>query len=128
MNNKKEQTNFVSEYPYMPLFKIKEFLPMMKSRKVSIVSREKGFLKRLIDVNGRYDRMGYVDKTHYEKWLRRRENFIKRHMAQVILTDESLYDIDNLPTRRTLSFFAWGYDPSPKDTRKARIIIKRRTS
>jgi len=101
---------------------------MMKSRKVSIVSREKGFLKRLIDVNGRYDRMGYVDKTHYEKWLRRRENFIKRHMAQVILTDESLYDIDNLPTRRTLSFFAWGYDPSPKDTRKARIIIKRRTS
>ena len=126
MKSRTEQTNFVSEYPYMPLFKIKEFIPMMKDKKVSIVSRKKGFLRRLMFVKGRYDRLGYVNRTNYEKWLQRRENFIRRHLAQVEKRDEPLYDIDNMPTRRTLSFYAWGFDPSPRDTRKARIIMKRR--
>ena len=123
--NRKEQTIFVSKYEYMPLFKIKDFEPSMKKQGVSIVSRTKGFLKRLKKVNGRYERMGYVSRNHYEKWLQRRENFIKRHLAQVEKRDESLYDVKGLPSRRTLMFYSWGFDPSPRDTRKARILLKK---
>jgi len=126
MNEQKEQSKFISKYAYMPLFKIKDFEPMMQDKKVSVVSRTKGFLRRLKFVRGRYDRMGYVSTKNYEKWLQRRENFINRHLAQVEKRDEPLYDINNMPTRRTLSFYAWGFDPSPRDTRKARILMKRR--
>jgi hypothetical protein len=115
----------MSKYEKMPLFKIKDFIPLMRVENVSRVSREKGFLRRLQVVQGRYDRMGYINfKKNKETWLQRRENFIKRHLAQVIKRDEPLYQVNGLPTRRTLSFYAWGYDPSPNDTRKARIIIK----
>jgi hypothetical protein len=117
--------NMQSKFEKMPLFKIKEFEPLMKKENVSRVSREKGFLKRLKFVKGRYDRLGYVNfKKNRETWLQRRENFIKRHLAQVEKRDEQLYNVEGLPTRRTLSFYAWGFDPSPRDTRKARIIIK----
>jgi hypothetical protein len=117
--------NMMSKYEKMPLFKIKDFIPLMRVENVSRVSREKGFLRRLQVVQGRYDRMGYINfKKNKETWLQRRENFIKRHLAQVIKRDEPLYQVNGLPTRRTLSFYAWGYDPSPNDTRKARIIIK----
>jgi len=117
----------ISKFEKMPLFKIRDFEQLMKKENVSRVSREKGFLKRLKFVNGRYERLGYVDfKKNRETWLQRRENFIKRHLAQVIKRNEPLYTIEGLPTRRTLSFYAWGFDPSPKDTRKARIIINKK--
>jgi hypothetical protein len=126
-NKNKEQSLFVSNFEYMPLFKILEFEKMMEEKNVSLVSRKKGFLKRLKFVKGRYDLMGYVNKKkNCEKWMQRRENFIKRNLARVEKTDEKLYDIENMPTRRTLSLYAWGFDPSIKDTRKARIKLKRK--
>ena len=40
--------------------------------------------------------------------------------------NESLYKADGQPTIRTLSFYAWAFDPSPQLTRRARIIKKRK--
>jgi len=117
---------FTTSYPYMLLSHIELFEDDMKEQDVSKVSRERGFLKRYKEVQGKPHDMGYVNKKNYELWLRRRENFIKRHMAQVTKNNEQLFDNDGNPSRRMLSFYAWAFDPIPQLTRRARLKKQRR--
>jgi hypothetical protein len=125
MRPKYQLNNYYSKYDKMRLSHIREFIPMMETQKVSQIARSKsGFLSRLIETEGDYDMMGYTPSNDSMKWMHRRENFIKRNLAKVEKTEERMFDVSGLPTRRTLSLYAWGYDPSPRDTRKARIIQK----
>lgn len=118
----RERNTYRSQYPFMPLNQILDFEKDMQDQKVSKVSRSRGFLKRYKEVQGDKDKMGYVQNISYtQKWVHRRESFIKRHLAQVIKKNEPLYDTQGQPTRRTLAFYAWAFDPSPRQTRKARL-------
>ena len=78
-----------------PLMKLQEILPYepdMKKLGVSIVARSpRGFLTA-------YKRGQLTDD-----WLRKRDAFIKRHMAQYR---------KNPTVRRHLALIAWAYDPS----------------
>lgn len=121
----KEINWYKTKYPYMLLSHIEMFEDDMKQKKVSKVSRERGFLKRYKEVQGKPHDMGYRYKNRTHKWLHERENFIKRHLAQVIKKNEPLYDQNGMPTRRTLSFYAWAFDPMPQMTRKARLKKRR---
>ena len=77
---------------------------------MSEVARSKrGFLHRYLTVGGEVDLLGFDDKG--VEWVRRRENFIKRHMAQVQNRGERLWH-DGRPTRRHLALVAWAYTPN----------------
>lgn len=129
MKKRKEQTVYKSKYRYMPLNQILEFEQMMKEKGVSKISRSKGFLKKLKSVKGQYDSMKYVKRydNKYEKWLHKRENFLARTLGAVKSRGESFY-VDGEPTRRTLSLYAWGFNPDIANTRKYRLKLKRRKS
>lgn len=47
-------------------------------------------------------------------WHVKRDGFIARHMAQVRLHDEDLWDRHGDPTRRALALVFWAYHPQPK--------------
>ena len=125
---KKETSKFISKYPYMGLSVINDFLDDMRKENVSEISRTRGFLKRYKEVNGQPFKMGYmkIEKYPYKKWLQHRELFLDRTLAKVQKNNEVLYDKEGQPTRRTLSLYAWAFDPSPQRTRKARLKKKRR--
>lgn len=113
----------------MPLNQILEFEQMMIDKGVSKISRTRGFLNKLKRVKGVYENMGYVkrhDKAH-EKWLHRRENFIARNLGAVKSRGESHF-VRGEPTRRTLSLYAWGFNPDIPNTRRYRVNMKRRKS
>jgi len=126
MKNKKEQSKFISKYPYMGLSPILEFEKDMEEKDVSIISRSKGFLKRYKEVQGKPHEMGYMNKPYMRKWLHHRELFLDRTLGKIRSTNEVLYNEDGQPTRRTLSLYAWAFDPCPQRTRKARLKKKRR--
>ena len=125
---KKETSKFISKYPYMGLSVINDFVNDMRKEDVSEISRTRGFLKRYKEVNGQPFKMGYmgIEKYPYRKWLQHRELFLDRTLAKVEKNNEVLYDKEGQPTRRTLSLYAWAFDPSPQRTRKARLKKKRR--
>ena len=110
----------------MSLPQILDFEKDMQDQKVSVISRSRGFLKRYKEVKGKPSDMGYKDKPYLRKWLHERELFLNRTLGKIRSTNEILYDEDGQPTRRTLSLYAWAFDPSPQRTRKARIKKKRR--
>ena len=116
----------MSKYPYMSLSQIKDFEKDMEDQNVSVISRSRGFLKRYKEVNGIPSKMGYRDKPYLRKWLHERELFLNRTLGKIRSTNEILYKDDDQPTRRTLSLYAWAFDPSPQRTRKARIKKKRK--
>ena len=112
----------------MGLSVIKDFVNDMRKEDVSEISRTRGFLKRYKEVKGQPFKMGYmgIEKYPYRKWLQHRELFLDRTLAKVEKNNEVLYDREGQPTRRTLSLYAWAFDPSPQRTRKARLKKKRR--
>lgn len=106
----------------MKLKDIEYFLPLMEKLQVSKVSRGKtekqGFFQTYKEEKGNVLRMkkrGVKNTTM--TWHEKRKSFIKRHLGAVKKNQEKFY-ISGVPTRRTLSFYAWAYDPSPKDTKK----------
>jgi len=58
-------------------------------------------------------------------WRNRRNNFVKRHMAQVKARHEPLVDDDGLPTRRHLALIMWAY--SPMSDERLRAMVKKLT-
>lgn len=101
---------------YLPLSLITPLENEMKERGVSKVARSsRGFLTAYRDAGGRENRLS-------DWWQNRRDNFVKRHMAQVKKRDESLWNDDGRPSRRHLALIAWAYTPD-----KARVerYIKR---
>jgi len=81
----------IKMYPLVPYETVKQYIPMMEKEKVSIVARSpRGFLTAY----NKYSR------NLPKEWVTKRENFIKRHLAQ--------YKIK--PTlRRWLALIAWAF-------------------
>ena len=100
------------EPKWMPLSLAAKFEPMAKDRGVSAVARSKrGFFTQYKSVGGRYAQLD-------PWWRNRRNNFVKRHMAQVRAHGEKLVDSKGRPTRRHLALIMWAYSPFPAKTLK----------
>ena len=77
-------------YPMLSLNYIKKFIPYAQQNNVSEVARSKrGFLT------------AYMNGQLTEDWLHKRENFIKRHLAQ--------YKRGEM--RRRVAMIMWAFDP-----------------
>ena len=133
------------KYKYMTLDDIKPFEGLMRRLGVSKVSRgvtpKQGFLQTYKEERRRatkdlekhnpnqYEKQLVIEmltielldircvKGTGETWHEKRNKFLARHLGAVKKNNEVLF-VDGMPTRRTLSFYAWAYDPSPKDTKK----------
>lgn len=102
----------MSKYPFLPLRTVLTWESLMARLGVSEVARSpRGFL-RVYERSGR-DGLG-VD------WVRKREGFVARHLAQAIANGESWYDDRGRPTRRHLALVAWAFSPDPSGLAKAR--------
>lgn len=95
-------------YAYLPLSVVKRYEPLARQLGVSRVARSpRGFLTAYKRAKGNPDRLS-------DAWDRKREGFIKRHMAQLIDRGEPLVDEDGEPTRRHLALIMWAYSPLGK--------------
>lgn len=94
-------------YPWLDLDTIKALEPLGKALGVSVVARSsRGFM-------GAYRRAGGDPRRLSAWWVNRRNNFNKRHMAQVKKRGEPLWR-NGVPTRRHLALIFWAYSPTPK--------------
>lgn len=96
---------------FLSLGKVKKYEPLARAWGVSAVARSpRGFLTQYKKAGGKASGL-----TPY--WRNRRENFIKRHMAQLTGNREALWKFDKaseryLPTRRHLALIMWAYSPA----------------
>jgi hypothetical protein len=94
-------------YAYLPLSVINAHTSLARRLGVSEVARSsRGFLTA-------YRRAGGDSNRLSDYWANRRDNFVKRHMAQVKKHGESLWR-DGQPTRRHLALIMWAYSPSSR--------------
>ena len=94
-------------YPYLPMSAIRKYEPLMRAQDVSVVARSaRGFLTA-------YKKAGGDPNKLSDAWDKKREAFVKRHMAQVKKRKEKLWK-DGEPTRRHLALIAWAYSPASK--------------
>lgn len=101
----------MNDYPFLPLSVVEKFVPLAEQRGVSEVARsERGFLTQ-------YRRHG---KNLDPWWANRRINFNKRHMAQLVLHGEPLFEADGTPTRRHLALIMWAFSPVPDQLTSSR--------
>jgi hypothetical protein len=107
-------------HKFLTLRTIAKFEPLMRRLGVSEVARSRdGFLTAYREAG----RQGNLSPY----WLKRRDGFIARHMAQAIGNDEALFKADGLPTRRHLALVAWAYSPDVEGLRAtARAIYSAR--
>ncbi len=90
---------------YQPLSVIAKYVLEMRRRGVSKVARSsRGFLTAYRRAGGRSSKLSPY-------WKRRRDNFIKRHMAQARRHGEKLIK-NGKESRRWLALMAWAYRPS----------------
>jgi len=90
---------------YLSLRKVEKYVPLATLLGVSRVARSAGgFLPT-------YRRAGGKPARLSDHWLRRRDGFVKRHMAQLRAHGEPLFK-DGLPTRRHLALIMWAYSPA----------------
>lgn len=120
-------------HPYMTLAAANFFLPYAKERGVSKVARgeskssvtKEGFMQAYARVKG--DPKKLVDRmaTSRQSWAERRDNFVARHMAQMTLHGEKLWETSGKykgwPTRRHLGLIMWAMTPDP--TTVGRFIV-----
>lgn len=86
-------------YPLLEYHIIEKYLPLIKQLKVSTKARSKN---QFLDIYKKY-RVNTSNMPIH--WLRKRENFIKRHLVQYI----------HEPTiRRRLALITWAFDPDYK--------------
>ena len=103
----------MAEYNWLPLSTVKKFEPLAKRSGVSKVARGPGgFLPAYKRAKGLKSAIG-------EKWRKKRNAFISRHMAQVKKDGERLW-ADGMPTRRHLALIMWGYSPHASKVKKWR--------
>ncbi len=90
----------------MPIAAIDRLRPEMVKRHVSEVARgPRGFLRQYRKAGGRFSKLSPY-------WRRRRNNFVKRHLAQARNNREKLWDPKKKRySRRGLALVAWAYDP-----------------
>lgn len=90
---------------FLPLATIRRYEQRARKRGVSEVARSpRGFLPA-------YKHAGSASALP-DHWLRTREAFIARHMAQVESRNEPLWDLDGHPSRRHLALIMWAYSPA----------------
>lgn len=95
---------------WLNLDEIEPFVPLMRQQGVSEVARSKrGFLTAYKKAGGDADRLG-SDPKFGQNWVKRRNNFVARHMGQITKRGEDLWRYGN-PTRRHLALIAWAYTP-----------------
>lgn len=93
------------EPKWMSLALAAKFEPMAKAMGVSEVARSRrGFFPQFKAVGGRFAQLD-------PWWRNRRNNFVRRHMAQVKAHGEKLVDSKGRPTRRHLALIMWAYSP-----------------
>lgn len=95
---------------YLSLSKVEQYVDLARERGVSDVARSpRGFLTAYRKAGGRVGSLS-------DYWRNRRDNFVKRHMAQVRMRGEALYEKSGkyagTPTRRHLALIMWAYSPS----------------
>jgi hypothetical protein len=84
---------------------VKRFEPLAEALGVSEVARsERGFLTAYKEAGGDWNALD-------PWWQNRRNNFVKRHMAQVEIRNEPLFSDDGMPTRRHLGLIMWAHSP-----------------
>lgn len=94
-------------YSYLPLRVIIKYLPLMRRQGVSKNARSpRGFIAA-------YRRAGGDPNKLSDAWAKKRDAFIKRHLAQVRQRGETLWQ-GGEPTRRHLALIAWAYSPASK--------------
>ena len=97
-------------YAFLPLSTVKVYEAEARRLGVSKVARSAtGFLAA-------YKRAGGVPERLSEAWIRKREGFIARHMAEAKNNGESFALGDKL-TRRHLALIMWAYSPKAKAVR-----------
>lgn len=90
-----------SRYTFLPLRTVHKWEPLADHLGVSTVARSaRGFLAQ-------YEQHG---RGLPPSWQRKRDAFIKRHMAQVHKRREPLM-ANGKPTRRHLALIMWAYSP-----------------
>lgn len=90
---------------YLSEATVNRWRPLAAKLGVSSVARSsKGFLSA-------YRRAGGDPNRLSDYWANRRDNFVKRHMAQVKKRGEPLWE-DGVPTRRHLALIMWAYSPT----------------
>jgi len=96
----------MSEPSWMSISAIDKLRPEMVKRGVSEVARgPRGFLKQYRKAGGKFSKLSPY-------WRRRRNNFVKRHMAQARRNREKLWDPKKKKySRRGLALVAWAYNP-----------------
>jgi len=99
---------------FMSLRDVLAFEPLAKRRGVSEVARSaKGFMGQYKRAKGRPKALENMWYSNTQSWMRRRNNFVKRHMAQIEKRGESLWEKNGNPTRRHLALIMWAYTPDP---------------
>jgi hypothetical protein len=90
---------------FLPLSTIRQFEPTAAALGVSEVARSpRGFLTA-------YKKSRGNPRALPPEWHRKRRAFIARHMAQVRIRREPLFDRLGHPTRRALALIMWAYFP-----------------
>jgi hypothetical protein len=122
--------------PYMTLAAANFFLKYAKARGVSKVARgessskvtREGFMQAYARVKGDPKKLTTRMATPTQSWAERRDNFVGRHMAQMTLHGEKLWETagkyKGQPTRRHLGLIMWAMTPDPNGV--GRFIAKAR--
>ena len=111
-------------HDFMPLSHIRAFYSDMQ--KLS-TPESLEFLGSYILVDGDMEYLGNHTTKYqvYEPWIKTRDKAIFRMKARMQLRGLPCFRL-GLPTITTLQLYSWAYDPSPAETRKARLIMTSR--
>lgn len=103
----------MDEPSWMSLSAIDKYRPEMVRKGVSEVARSpRGFLRQYRKAGGNPSKLS-------PKWRRKRNNFVKRHMAQARNNREKLWDGKKKQySKRGLALVAWAYNPKRKGYRR----------
>ena len=116
--NRTDRADPLSLTEWLRLPEVEAAIPAMRHFGVSAVARGDeasaqtgiGFVTAYRKAQGSPDRMDGLAATRGQTWGTRRDNFVKRHMAQARKRGEDLMP-GGIPSRRMLGLIAWAYVP-----------------
>ncbi len=96
----------MENYRWASLSKVEQYAPVARSLGVSERALSAG------QFVSQYRRAGGDWRKLSAWWQRRRNNFVKRHLAQAHKSGERLYAKGDGYSRRGLALLMWAYDPA----------------
>ena len=107
---------------WLSLAEVECALPAMRQANAARVARGDaqssvtgpGFLPNYRKAKGSRARMKTMQARPGESWAKRRDDFVRRHMAQARKNGERLFD-RGIPSKRMLGLIAWAYVPPEWD-------------